>query len=45
MGRVQNALNDVNSWAKGFLLSPLLGAAAAVGMVLYKRRRENGEEK
>ncbi|MCX5914836.1 MAG: 4Fe-4S dicluster domain-containing protein [Deltaproteobacteria bacterium] len=45
MGRVQNALNDVNNWAKGFLLSPLLGAAAAVGIVLYKRRRGNGEEK
>jgi Fe-S-cluster-containing dehydrogenase component len=45
MGRVQNALNEVNSWAKGFLLSPLLGAVAAVGMVLYKRRRGEGEEK
>ena len=45
MGRVQNALNEVNSWAKGFLLSPLVGAAAAVGLVLYKRRRGEGEEK
>lgn len=44
MGRVQNALNEVNSWAKGFLVSPLLGALAAVGLVLYKRRRGEGEE-
>jgi len=45
MGRVQNALNTVNSWAKGFLLSPLIGAVAAVGLILYKRRRGEGEEK
>ena len=45
LGPVQNALNEVNSWAKGFLLSPLIGAVAAVGMVLYKRRRGEGEER
>ncbi|MBP1712014.1 MAG: 4Fe-4S ferredoxin iron-sulfur binding domain protein, partial [Deltaproteobacteria bacterium] len=45
LGRVQNALNGVNSWAKGFLLSPLIGAVAAVGLVLYKRRRGEGEDK
>jgi len=45
MGRVQNALNEVNSWAKGFLLSPLVGAVAAVGLVLYRRRRGEGEGK
>jgi len=45
LSRVQNALNEVNSWAKGFLLSPLIGAVAAVGLVLYRRRRGEGEEK
>ncbi len=45
MGRVQNALNAVNSWAKGFFLSPLIGAVAAVGLVLYRRRRGEGEGK
>jgi formate dehydrogenase iron-sulfur subunit len=45
MGRVQNALNELNSWAKAFLLSPLLGAAAAVGLVLYQRHRGNEEGK
>jgi len=44
LSKVQNALNDVNRWAKGFLLSPLLSAVAAVGLVLYKRRRGKGEE-
>jgi Fe-S-cluster-containing dehydrogenase component len=45
LGPVQNALNEVNSWVKGFLLSPLIGAAAAVGLVLYKRRRAEGKER
>jgi len=45
LSKVQNALNDVNRWAKGFLLSPLLSAVAAVGLVLYKRRRGNEEKK
>jgi hypothetical protein len=45
LGRVQNALNEVNSWAKGFLLSPLIGAVAAVGLVFYRRRQGEGEEK
>jgi hypothetical protein len=45
LGRVRNALNEVNSWAKGFLLSPLIGAVAALGLVFYKRRQGEGEEK
>ena len=45
MGKVQNALNDVNRWAKGFLISPLISAVMAVGLVLYRKRGEGkGEE-
>ncbi len=45
MGKVQNALNDVNRWAKGLLISPLISAVAAVGLVFYKRRSEEKGEK
>ena len=38
MGRVKNALDDVNGWAKGFLFGPLLGLAGAVGLALFRRK-------
>jgi len=40
MGKVQNALDDVNRWAKGFLFGPLAAVAGAVGLALFHRRNE-----
>jgi hypothetical protein len=45
MGRVQNALDEVNRWAKGFLLGPLAAMAGAVGLAFYQRSKERKGEK
>lgn len=46
MGKVLNPLRTVNSWAKGFLLAPLISGLAAIGLAVYHRRVEKmGEEK
>jgi Fe-S-cluster-containing dehydrogenase component len=45
MGKVQNALDGVNHWAKGFLFGPLVAAAGAVGLAFFHRSKERkGEE-
>jgi formate dehydrogenase iron-sulfur subunit len=44
MGKVQNALDDVNRWAKGFIFGPLAALAGAAGLVFYHRGRERKEE-
>ena len=43
MGRVQNALDDVNRWAKGFLIAPFVSILGALGLALFRRRQEQGE--
>jgi len=45
MGKVLNPLREVNEWAKGFLIGPVLGALAAVGLAIYQRRDRKEEEK
>jgi len=45
MGKVLNPLYEVNSWAKGFLLAPLMSALGAIGLALYHRREEKKEGK
>lgn len=35
--KVQNRLNEVNAWAKGFLIGPLVSALGAIGLALYKK--------
>ena len=36
-GKIENPLRDVNGWAKGFLIGPVLSALGAVGLALYHR--------
>ncbi|KPJ65457.1 hypothetical protein AMJ44_10120, partial [candidate division WOR-1 bacterium DG_54_3] len=45
MGKVQNALDEVNRWAKGFLFGPLVAVAGAVGLAFYQRSKERKGEK
>ncbi|NWF56312.1 MAG: 4Fe-4S dicluster domain-containing protein [Syntrophaceae bacterium] len=45
MGKVQNALDEVNRWAKGFLFGPLAAMAGAVGLVFYQRTKEGKGDK
>ncbi len=45
MGKVQNALDDVNRWAQGFIFGPLMALAGAVGLALFHRRNEGKGEK
>lgn len=40
MGRVENPLRDVNGWAKGFLIGPIISALGAIGLVLYHKQKE-----
>jgi len=40
MGKVQNALNDVNGWAKGFWVGPIISALGAVGLAFYHKKKE-----
>jgi Fe-S-cluster-containing dehydrogenase component len=41
MGRVENPLRDVNGWAKGFLIGPIISALGAIGLVLYHKKKED----
>ncbi len=40
LGKVNNPLSEVNSWAKGFLLGPLILAAGAIGLALREKREK-----
>ena len=44
MGKVLNPLRDVNEWAKGFLIAPLISALGAIGLAFYRRNKEGKEE-
>jgi hypothetical protein len=37
MGKVQNPLSDVNGWAKGFFIGPIISALGAIGLALYQK--------
>jgi hypothetical protein len=39
MGKVQNALQEVNRWAKGFWIAPLISGIGALGLALYERKK------
>ena len=39
MGKVENPLRDVNGWAKGFLIGPMVSALGAIGLALYDKKR------
>jgi Fe-S-cluster-containing dehydrogenase component len=39
MGKVENPLRDVNGWAKGFLIGPIISALGAVGLALYEKKQ------
>ena len=41
IGKVQNPLREVNQWAKGFLIGPIISALGAIGLVLYHEKTEN----
>jgi hypothetical protein len=42
MGRVENPLRDVNGWAKGFLIGPIISALGALGLALtHKNKKED----
>lgn len=43
MGKVKNPLINVNHWAKGFFIGPMISALGAVGLVLYHRKRAKKE--
>lgn len=47
MGKVLNPLQEVNRWAKGFLIAPLLSGLAAIGLALFERKqnKKQGERK
>jgi hypothetical protein len=42
MGKVQNALDDVNRWAKGFIFGPLAGGGAVAWLFTRGARKERG---
>jgi hypothetical protein len=44
MGKILNPLREVNGWAKGFLIGPLISALGAIGLAIYHRREEKREE-
>jgi hypothetical protein len=39
MGKVENPLRDVNRWAKGFFVGPIIGAVGALGLALYRKKQ------
>jgi len=39
LGSVRNPLKNVNSWAKGFLIGPIVSAVGAVGLALYEKKQ------
>jgi hypothetical protein len=48
MGMVENPLGDVNGWAKGFFIGPIISALGAIGLALYhkgKKKDTNAEMK
>ena len=38
-GKIENPLRDVNQWAKGFILGPVVSVLGAVGFALYERKQ------
>ena len=42
MGKVENPLRDVNGWAKGFFIGPIIGALGAIGLALYHKGKKEG---
>ena len=42
MGKVENPLRDVNGWAKGFLIGPIVSALGAVGLALHHKNKKEG---
>jgi hypothetical protein len=42
--RIRNSLDSVNSWAKGFLIGPVVAVLGAAGLAFF-HRRERKEEK
>lgn len=44
MGKILNPLREVNGWAKGFFIGPLISALGAIGLAIYHRRGEKKEE-
>jgi len=40
MGKVLNPLRQVNAWAKGFIMGPLISTLGAIGLAIYHRREE-----
>ena len=45
LGKVENPLRDVNRWAKGFVIGPVISLLGAIGLALYHRKEEKREEK
>jgi formate dehydrogenase iron-sulfur subunit len=41
MGKARSLIEDVNRWAKGFFISPLVLAVGAVGLAFYERLKKN----
>jgi len=41
--RIRNSLDSVNSWAKGFLIGPMVAALGAVGLAFFHRRERKEE--
>jgi Fe-S-cluster-containing dehydrogenase component len=44
MGKADPGLQDVNRWAKGFLLGPIVGALGAIGLGWFHRNQGKGGE-
>jgi Fe-S-cluster-containing dehydrogenase component len=45
MGKVENPLRGVNSWAKGFVIGPVVSLLGAVGLALFHRKEEKKGDK
>ena len=45
LGKVENPLRDVNRWAKGFVIGPVISLLGAIGLALYHRKEEKRGEK
>jgi Fe-S-cluster-containing dehydrogenase component len=39
MGKVENPLRNVNGWAKGFFIGPIISALVAVGLALNEKKQ------
>ena len=42
MGKVENPLLEVNGWAKGFFIGPIISALGAIGLALYHKGKKEG---